>query len=293
LSTVQDWTSNAETTWCPGCGNHSILTALRQALVSARLEPANVVIVAGIGQAGKTAHYLGGNFLHGLHGRTLAHALGVKLANHRLKVIAIGGDGDIYGEGGSHLMMAFRRNPDITCFVHNNGVYGLTKGQASPTSGSGFATKAHPEGTLMPAFNPLAAGLAMSATFLARGFAGDPRQLSKLMVEALRHKGFGFLDILQPCVTYNKVNTFQWYKERVRDVAPEQRNPADAAVARRLAPEWPSAVAPADVKSIPVGLLYKSSRPVYEDGFPTLKGGPLVDSRFDGERLRRAIGELL
>ena len=292
MATIQDWTSTAENTWCTGCGNHGILTALRQALVAARLEPANVVIVAGIGQAGKVAHYLGGNFLHGLHGRTLAHALGVRLANHRLKVIAIAGDGDIYGEGGSHLMMAFRRNPDITCFVHNNGVYGLTKGQASPTSGLGFATKAHPEGTLMPAFNPLAAGLAMNATFLARGFAGDTRQLARLMTEALRYKGFGFLDILQPCVTYNKVNTFQWYKERVRDIALEHRNQADAAAARRLALEWPGTAAPADAKSIPVGVLFKSPRPVYEDGFPALKTGPLVDSRFDIEKLRRAIRDM-
>lgn len=283
-----DWIGPAEMTWCPGCGNFAVLKALRQALVTAKLDRSDVVVVAGIGQAGKVAHYLGGNYLHGLHGRTLAHALGVRLANHRLKVIAVGGDGDIYGEGGSHLMMMFRRNLDITCLVHNNGVYGLTKGQPSPTGGRGGFGRSG--GRQLPAFNPLAAGLAMSATFLARGFAGETAQLARVIGAALAHRGFGFVDILQPCVTYNRVQTFEWYSERVYDLDAAGHDPLDQDQARARALEWTGL--PADARRIPTGVFFRASRPAYEQGWPALAESPLVEHRFDPARVQRAIEEL-
>jgi 2-oxoglutarate ferredoxin oxidoreductase subunit beta len=285
------WSSTAETTWCPGCGNFGILTALRQALTTLKFEPTQVVVVAGIGQAGKTAHYLGCNYLHGLHGRALAHALGVKLSNHALKVVAIGGDGDMYSEGGNHLLNAFRRNAGITCLVHDNGVYGLTKGQSGPTSSLGYVTKNVPEGTRIPAFNPLATGLAMNGTFIARGFAGDTRHLSRLLAEALSHRGFGFVDILQPCVTYNHVNTLQWYKERVYDLAASGHDPSSFEKARQRALEWPNAKG--EDTRIPIGVLYRAERPVYEESIPALRKQPLVQSRFDPADVRKAAGEFL
>ena len=295
------WSTSTEITWCPGCGNFGILSALRQALAAAGLEPWQVVVVGGIGQSGKVAQYVGANFLQGLHGRALPHAIGVKLANPELKVIAVGGDGDMYSEGGNHLLHAFRRNPDIVCLVHNNGVYGLTKGQVAPTSGSGFATKNRPMGTLVPAFNPLATGLAMGGSFIARGFAGDGKHLARLIGDALKHKGFGFIDILQPCVTYNHINTFDWYKERVYDLALEAHNPADADAARARTLEWP---AEGEVKQIPIGIFYSSRREAYEtcgrpgQGANVAKAGTVprstrsaVQSPFSLEVVKRALVE--
>jgi len=284
LTEERAWATNAEVTWCPGCGNFGILSALKEALVAARLEPWQVVIVGGIGQSGKVAQYLGANFLHGLHGRALPHALGVKLANPELKVVAVGGDGDMYGEGGNHLLHAFRRNPDIVCLVHNNGVYGLTKGQVSPTSGAGFATKNRPHGTLVPAFNPLAAGLAMGGSFVARGFAGDQKHLARLIGDALKHTGFGFVDILQPCVTFNHVNTFAWYRERVYDLTFESHDTSDMDAARSRALEWPAA---ADDARIPIGIFYRSRRGAYEScGRP---GRPVVRLKPDLGAVKRAL----
>jgi len=283
---VKPWSSPAEITWCQGCGNFGILNALKRALVEAKLEPWQVVVVGGIGQSGKVAQYLGANFLQGLHGRAIPAALGVKLANPALKVIAVGGDGDMYGEGGNHLLHAFRRNPDIVCLVHNNGVYGLTKGQVAPTGGPRFATKNRLAGTLVPAFNPLAAGLAMGGSFIARGFAGDLKQLARLIGDALNHKGFGFIDILQPCVTYNRVNTFAWFRERVYDLALEGHDPSDADAARLRALEWP---VEGDSVQIPVGIFYRSRRGAYEScGRP---GQPVVGLEPDLSAAKQALEE--
>jgi 2-oxoglutarate ferredoxin oxidoreductase subunit beta len=273
------WSSSADVTWCPGCGNFGVLNALRQALAASKLEPWQVVVVSGIGQSGKMPHYLGCNFLHGLHGRALPGAIGVKLANRSLKVICIGGDGDLYGEGGNHLVHAFRRNVDIVCLTHNNGVYGLTKGQASPTLNTGTR--------LVPAFNPLAAGLAAGGTFLARGFAGDVKQLARLIGDALKHNGFAFVDILQPCVTYNKVNTFQWYKQRVYDLALDNHDLSDVMAARARVLEWPG---PKEDR-IPTGIFYRSRRAVYEEMFPALKKRTLVEHSTDIEQVKKLLGE--
>ena len=210
--TVQDYFSPVEIAWCPGCGNFGILRAVKRALVELKLEPHQVLFVSGIGQAGKFPHYLKCNMLNELHGRALPAAVAAKIVNPELTVIAVGGDGDGYGEGGNHFINAMVRNVHITYLVHNNQVYGLTKGQASPTSGRGFVTKTTPTGAWEP-LNPLALAIATNASFVARSYSADTEHLSKMIKMAIQHKGFALIDILQPCVTYNHVNTYQFYQK--------------------------------------------------------------------------------
>jgi 2-oxoglutarate ferredoxin oxidoreductase subunit beta len=236
------------------------------------LEPRQVLFVSGIGQAPKLPHYTQGNVFNGLHGRSLPAATGAKIANHELTVIAIDGDGGAYGEGVGHLLAAMRRNVDITYLVHNNQVYGLTKGQASPTSDAGFVTKTTPDGSGQP-LNPLALALASDVSFLARGFAGDVEHLSGLIQAAVRFRGFSLIDILQPCVSFNHRNTFAWYKQRVYKVENEDYNPTDKAAALAKAQEWGD--------RIPIGVIYRQERPVFEDQLPQLKAGPLVKQPID------------
>ncbi|MHC4156848.1 MAG: thiamine pyrophosphate-dependent enzyme [Planctomycetota bacterium] len=199
--------------WCPGCGNFPILKILKQALVELEIEPTKLVVVSGIGQAAKVPHYFNANCFDGLHGRALPPATAIKAANPGLTVIAESGDGDMYGEGGNHFLHTIRRNPDITNIVHNNMVYGLTKGQASPTSQLGFRTPVQVAGVFLEPFNPLAVAIALDAGFVARAFAGDIEQTKEILKKAMTHKGYALVDILQPCVTFNKVNTYQWFKE--------------------------------------------------------------------------------
>jgi 2-oxoglutarate ferredoxin oxidoreductase subunit beta len=200
--------------WCPGCGNFAILQALKKALVDLGLAPHQILLVSDIGQAGKLPHYLKGNVFNSLHGRAIPPALGAKIANHELKVIVVAGDGGAYGEGGNHFIHAIRRNHDVTYLVHDNQVYGLTKGQTSPTSEQGFMTKPTPTGAPSP-FNPLLVALAMGAGFVARGFAGEVDHLVGIIKEGIQYKGFALIDILQPCVSFNHLNTFAWFRERV------------------------------------------------------------------------------
>ncbi|MFW5837214.1 MAG: thiamine pyrophosphate-dependent enzyme, partial [Desulfovibrionaceae bacterium] len=203
-----------ETAWCPGCGNFSINKAVKQALAGLGLAPSQVLLVSGIGQAAKNPHYLKCNVFNGLHGRSLPPAQGAKLANPGLTVIAESGDGCQYGEGGNHFLSALRRNVNITCLAHDNQIYGLTKGQASPTTFQGQKTKAQPYGAPSAAFNPMAVAVAMGCGFVARGFSGEIDHLADLLQQAIRHDGFALVDVFQPCVSFNKVNTFKWYQER-------------------------------------------------------------------------------
>lgn len=206
-----DW-KNTETAWCPGCGNIAIIKIVKAALAELEVDPHNLVMVSGIGQAAKLPQYLATNYFNGLHGRALPAATAIKAANPGLTVIAESGEGDMYGEGGNHFIHAIRRNPDITNIVHNNMVYGLTKGQASPTSQPGFATPVQVDGVFEEPFNPIAVALAMGAGFVARAFAGDAEQTKEVIKKAVRHKGYALVDILQPCVTFNKTNTYAWFK---------------------------------------------------------------------------------
>jgi 2-oxoglutarate ferredoxin oxidoreductase subunit beta len=200
--------------WCPGCGNFNILIALKQALVELDLPPEQVVIISGIGQAAKLPHYLKANVFHGLHGRSLPVAAAIKAVNPTLTVIAESGDGCMYGEGGNHFIHAVRRNPDIVNIVHNNMVYGLTKGQASPTTERGFKTPVQPRGVSLEPFNPIAIAISLDASFVARAFAADIEKTKEIIKMAITHKGYALVDIFQPCVSFNKINTYQWFKER-------------------------------------------------------------------------------
>lgn len=204
---------NIDIAWCPGCGNFPILKILKQALTELEIDPINLVLVSGIGQAAKIPHYLKTNVFNGLHGRALPPATAIKAANPALTVIAESGDGDMYGEGGNHFLHTIRRNPDITNIVHNNMVYGLTKGQASPTSQRGFKTPVQVNGVFMEPFNPLAVALALDASFVARAFSGHAEQTKEILKKAIAHKGYALVDILQPCVSFNKLNTYQWFNE--------------------------------------------------------------------------------
>jgi 2-oxoglutarate ferredoxin oxidoreductase subunit beta len=269
-------------TWCPGCGNFGILKTFKEALVELGIEPHHFTIVSGIGQSGKLPHYLKCNTFNGLHGRTLPVATGIRLANHEMLVIAVAGDGDCYGEGGNHLLHAIRRNINVKLFVHNNQIYGLTKGQASPTSMEGMITKNQPFGVFSEQLNPLALSVAMDCSFVARGFAGDMGNLKELMKAAILHKGFSLLDILQPCVTFNKINTYEWYRQRVYHIGPEY-NPEDRMEAFKKALEWGD--------HIPVGIIYKNRRPILEERIPVIKDKPLVRQPFDVSQLNATLKE--
>ena len=199
--------------WCPGCGNYGILKALKTALVELNIRPENLVMVSGIGQAAKIPHYLKTNFFNGLHGRSLPVATAIKACNPNLVVIAESGDGCTYGEGGNHFIHTIRRNPHITNIVHDNMVYGLTKGQASPTSLLGFKTPVQVDGVILEPFNPLAVAIALDASFVARTYSGDLELTVEILKKAISHKGYALVDLLHPCPSFNRTNTPQWYKE--------------------------------------------------------------------------------
>jgi 2-oxoglutarate ferredoxin oxidoreductase subunit beta len=284
MVTIADYIGQAPA-WCPGCGNFGILHAVNQALVGLNIEPDRVLMVSGIGQAGKLPHYTKCNVLNVLHGRTLPAAAGAKIANPELIVIAVGGDGDGYGEGGNHFIHAIRRNHDITYLVHNNQIYGLTKGQASPTSDQGFVTKTTPEGAGLP-INPVTLAIAAGVTFVGRGFAGDVGHLTDLIKEGIQHKGFAFIDILQPCVSFNHKNTYSWYRERVYKLEDDANYDAsDKLSAFHKAQEWG--------ERIPVGIIYKESRPTFEEQLLALQKGPLVKQKFDPNQAEVLLVEFL
>ncbi len=271
---------NYETAWCPGCGNFAILDCVKQALAELSLAPHQVLFVSGIGQAAKAPHYLNCNVFDGLHGRALPAATGAKLANRKLAVIVESGDGCSYGEGGNHFMAAIRRNVDVTMIVHNNQVYGLTKGQASPTSEEGFVTKAQPAGAFSEPLHPLGVAVAMHAGFVARSFSGMKDHAVEMIKQAMGHRGFSLVDVLQPCVSFNKVNTFAWYKKRCQPL-PAGYDPTD----------WESAIKTAMVwgDRIPVGVIYRNDRPAFEEHFDWISQGGLVDTPYSKDALLEAM----
>lgn len=268
--------------WCPGCGNFGILTAVKRALVELDIEPHRVLMVSGIGQAGKLPHYTRCHVLNELHGRTLPAASGAKIANPELVVIAMGGEGDGYGEGGNHFLHALRRNHDITYLVHNNQVYALTKGQASPTSDLGFVTKTTPHGAWTP-LNPLAVAIAAEGTFVARGFAGDLAHLAELIKRGIQHRGFALIDVLQPCVSFNHQNTYAWYRERVYKLEDAGYDPGSKLAAFEKAQEWG--------QRIPIGVIYRTERATFEEQILPLKKGPLVRQKIDPGQVNALLKE--
>ncbi len=265
---TKDFETHQFPTWCPGCGDFGIWTALKQALVELKLEPHQTVVVFGIGCSGNQANFVRAYGFHGLHGRALPVATGISLANHGVTTIVVGGDGDGYGEGLSHFIHTMRANPNITYLVHDNQVYGLTKGQTAPTSVQGFKTDSTPSGSLEEPINPIALALAADCGYIARGFAGDVKQLQQLIVDGVKHKGFSLIDVFQPCVTFNHLNTFSWYYQRVAKLEDMGHDPHDRQAAWRRATE-PS-------EKLPTGLFFEQDKPTYQDGLPQLKNGPLV-----------------
>ncbi|QGY41107.1 2-oxoacid ferredoxin oxidoreductase [Pseudodesulfovibrio cashew] len=245
-----------ETSWCPGCGNFSLLKGLKQALAGLDLAPHQVMVSSGIGQAAKAPHYMNCHMFNGLHGRSLPVAQGMKMANPEMTVLCESGDGCLYGEGGNHFLAAIRRNLDITLLAHNNQIYGLTKGQGSPTTTRGQVTKTQPDGVESDPFNPVAVAVAMKAGFVARAFSGEPDHLTEMIQAGIRHKGFALIDIMQPCVSFNKVNTFAWYKEHSYLI--ENHDTSDWHAALALADEFP--------ERIPLGIFYEADKPLREDG---------------------------
>ncbi|MHC5035848.1 MAG: thiamine pyrophosphate-dependent enzyme [Planctomycetota bacterium] len=260
--------TEAKPTWCPGCGNFGIQAALKRALLSLDLQPHQVVISSGIGCSGKIPHWINVYGFHGLHGRTLPLAAGLKFANHDMVVIAEGGDGDGYSEGMGHFIQAARRNQDLTYIVHNNGVFGLTTGQVSPTGNKGFVAKTTPFGSIEEPFLPAALAIVAGTGFVARGFSGELDHLADLFAQAIRHRGFAFIDVLQVCVSFNPSKSFAWYRERIDKLEATGHDPADRDRALALALHKSD--------RLPIGVFYRADLPAYEDQLPQLQAGPLV-----------------
>lgn len=273
--------SKDDNTWCPGCGNFSILQGIKEAVAELNIKPEKLMMVSGIGQAAKTPHYIRANGFNGLHGRALPPAQAIKMVNPELNVIVTSGDGDAYGEGGNHFIHNIRRNLDIVQLVHDNQIYGLTKGQGSPTTARGQKTSMQFDGVISEPLNPLALAIAIGATFVARSFSGDKEHLKSMIEAAINHKGYALIDIMQPCVSFNKVNTFKWYKDRAYYLD-ENYNPKDKGAAIIKAMGFGD-------DGIPLGILYKEEgKPTFHDLHPVLKSGNImVDRKWipaDGEK---------
>ncbi len=256
--------------WCPGCGDFGVLSSLKKATLEKEVKSHEMLIVSGIGCSSNLPGYVNAYGVHSLHGRALPVATGAKLANHNLKVVITGGDGDGFGIGVGHFIHAMRRNLDLTYVVMDNEIYGLTTGQASPTTMEAHKTKTTPRGNVEQPINPLVLAISSGATFVARAFSGQPAQMSSLIEQGMAHKGFAFIDVFSPCVTYNKLNTYAWFKERVYNLQEEEPDydTADFSGAIIKAMEMDD--------RIPIGLLYKFEKPTYEDSEPVLLNGPLA-----------------
>ncbi len=271
-----------ETAWCPGCGNFGIHNVLMKSLAELDIKPNNLVIVSGIGQAAKMPHYLRCNVFNGLHGRALPAAVAIKAVNPELTVIAESGDGDMYGEGGNHFTNNIRRNPDITNIVHNNMVYGLTKGQASPTSQRGFVTPVQVNGVILEPFNPIAVAIALDASFVARAYIGDMEKTKEILKRAILHKGYSLVDIFQPCVTFNRANTYQWFKE-VTYYLEDSFDPHDKDAAIRRAMEK---------AKLPLGIFYvNTDKKTFEENLNVYQdmSEPVIHRKPELEKLQLLI----
>lgn len=218
MATLKDFRNNVKPNWCPGCGDFSVQAAIQRAAANVGLEPENLAIVSGIGCSGRISGYINAYGFHGIHGRSLPIAQGVKMANRDLTVIASGGDGDGFAIGMGHTVHAIRRNIDLTYIVMDNQIYGLTKGQTSPRSAEGFKTKSTPQGSIESALSPLEVAMAAGATFVAQSFSSNLKQLTAVIEAGLNHKGFSLINVFSPCVTFNKVNTYDWFKENIVDL---------------------------------------------------------------------------
>lgn len=286
MVTVKDLDVKEKIQWCPGCGNYGLISALKAAIAELGLQPHETVIASGIGCSSKLPHYVNTYGFEGIHGRPLPVASAVKLANNKLNVIAVGGDGDGYGIGVQHFVHIMRRNYNLTYIVHDNQIYGLTTGQASPTSLLGMKTKTTPWGVIEEPFKPIAVAINGGATYVARGFVGDPLHLTELFKGAIKHKGFAFVDVFQPCVTFNKLNTYEWFRERVYKL--EGHDVTDRWAALKKAYEDSET----GYKKVPIGVFYKVEKPTYESLLPQIKDKPLVEQEIGKTDLSAAYKAL-
>ncbi|MBN1478026.1 2-oxoacid:ferredoxin oxidoreductase subunit beta [Candidatus Sumerlaeota bacterium] len=285
----KDYRSEVPPDWCPGCGDFGVLNALQRACADLSIAPHEILVVSGIGCSSNLPGFFRSYGLHSLHGRSLPVATGARLGNHDLHVIAVGGDGDGYGIGMGHLFHSMRRNINLTYIVMDNEIYGLTTGQISPTSLTGMKTKTTPEGNLEPPANPLLVALAAGCHFVARGYSGDQKQLVEIIKQGLQHPGFALIDVFSPCVTFNRVNTYDFFKERVKRLEDMGHDSADHMAAIEQARIW------GDV--IPIGIFYQSPdpRPAIDDQDPALQGEPLVHRELglSAEQRRQLIHEMM
>jgi len=288
MATFKDFRNSVKPNWCPGCGDYSVQTAIQRACANLGLEPEEVVIVSGIGCSGRISGYINSYGFHGIHGRALPIAQGIKLANRNLTVIAAGGDGDGFAIGMSHTLHAIRRNLDITYIVMDNQIYGLTKGQTSPTSAFGFETKSTPYGSIEAPVTPLELALAAGATFVAQGFSSDLKGLTHIIEEGIKHKGFAFINVFSPCVTFNKVNTYDWFKENLVSLDTiEGYDPTDRIQAMKTVMEH---------KALVTGIIYqRKDIPSYEERIPGFKDVPLAhqDLRLDEAAFEELVKEFM
>jgi len=276
-----DMPPGTDVAWCPGCGNYMLLKAVKGALEELGIDRKNLVMVSGIGQAAKAPQYLNVNMFNGLHGRALPAALGIRLSNRELVVVVESGDGDMYGEGGNHFLHAVRRNYDVTVIVHDNMVYGLTKGQASPTTQRCMKTTVQVNGVILEPFNPLAVALSLDAPFVARSYAGNVEQTRSIIKEAISFRGFALVDVFQPCVVFNRLNTYQWFKENTCPM-PDGHDLSDRLAAMKLA------TAPG---KLPLGVFYRNEkRELYED-LAEISEKPLYQQEQPGEEAFKAMLE--
>lgn len=266
--TLADYTTPYIPTWCPGCGDFGIWAALKKAYIEMQLPPHKVLHVYDIGCSGNGSNWFRSYAFHSLHGRSLPAAVGAKLANHELTVLAFAGDGGAYGEGGNHFIHTCRTNIDLVYVIHDNQLYSLTTGQASPTSDEGMKTKSTPEGDVQQSLRPLQLAISCGATFVARGYSDDMAGLSKIFIEAIKHRGFAVVDVLQPCVTFNLINTREWYVKHTKKLDDTGWDPSNKDKAFLEAGNWND--------KIPIGVLYKEEKLTFEDHQNALKQGALI-----------------
>jgi len=272
MATFKDFRNNIKPNWCPGCGDFSVQAAIQRAAANVGLEPENLAVVSGIGCSGRISGYINAYGLHGIHGRALPIAQGLKMANRELTVIASGGDGDGFAIGMGHTVHAIRRNINITYIVMDNQIYGLTKGQTSPRSAFGFKTKSTPEGSVESALSPLEMALASGATFVAQSFSSNLKQLTELIEAGIRHEGFSLINVFSPCVTFNKINTYDWFKEHIVDLAdiPDYDSSNRILAMTKLM----------ETEGMLTGLIYQNKdKKAYEDQLPGFKREGLVNQR--------------
>jgi|SRR3989344_2255873 len=263
-------------TWCPGCGNWAIGAVVKRALANLGLSPSSVFVSFGIGCSGNMNDFLNAYAVHALHGRAIPVAIGFKLANHKMPVVAIVGDGDCYGEGGNHFLHALRGNHDITVIVHDNSVYGLTTGQSAPTSPKGFRSKSTPDGLIETPLNPLALAISQGGTFVSQAYASRVPQITELIQKAITHKGFSLVNVLQPCVTFNRTNTYDYYDSKVYDL-PSSYIPHDQVSALKHAMNMTIK------EEFPLGIVYESKRPAFHECLPQLGKQTLLErGQFEG-----------